>query len=148
VEFGSKDKKGSPYSITERTVPELIPALGSQPAGDVNHKPDQGLKTLKFRSTCIYRPTEIYHSLFVARNWQHFIDLLKRKNPRFTAFLDSNLHTRLAIVTKNELGFDFPPRNFPKKFRPDPSTFYLVIMVASKHRQTNRQTEKPTPVKT
>jgi len=26
------------------------------------------------------------------------------KNPRFTAFLDSNLHTRLAIVTENELG--------------------------------------------
>jgi len=47
VEFGSKDKKGSPYSITERTVPELIPALGSQPAGDVNHKPDQGLKNSK-----------------------------------------------------------------------------------------------------
>ena len=27
-------KKGSPYSITERRVPELIPVLGSQPAGD------------------------------------------------------------------------------------------------------------------
>jgi len=27
--------KGSPYSITERRVPELIPVLGSQPAGDV-----------------------------------------------------------------------------------------------------------------
>jgi len=26
------------------------------------------------------------------------------KKPRFTAFLDSNLHTRLAIVTENELG--------------------------------------------
>jgi len=51
------------------------------------------------------------------------------KNPRFTAFLDSNLHTRLAIVTENELGLAFP-----KKFRPDPSTFYLVIVV------TNRQT--------
>ena len=51
------------------------------------------------------------------------------KNPRFTAFLDSNLHTRLAIVTGNELGLAFPPRNLPKKFRPDPST--LV---------TNRQT--------
>jgi len=25
--------KGSPYSITERRVPELIPVLGSQPAG-------------------------------------------------------------------------------------------------------------------
>ena len=38
------------------------------------------------------------------------------KNPRFTAFLDSNLHTRLAIVTENELGLAFPPRNLPKKF--------------------------------
>ena len=27
--------KGSPYSITERKVPELITVLGSQPAGDV-----------------------------------------------------------------------------------------------------------------
>jgi len=60
------------------------------------------------------------------------------KNPRFTAFLDSNLHTRLAIVTKNELGLAFPPRNLPKKFRPDPSTFYLVIVVTNK--QTDRQT--------
>jgi len=49
-------------------------------------------------------------------------------------FLDSNFHTRLAIVTGNELGLAFPPRNLPKKFRPDPSTFYLVIVV------TNRQT--------
>ena len=31
--------KGSPYSITERRVPELIPVLGSQPAADVSHKP-------------------------------------------------------------------------------------------------------------
>ena len=35
-----KKGKGSPYSITERRVPKLIPVLGSQPAGDVNHKPD------------------------------------------------------------------------------------------------------------
>ena len=31
---------GSPYSATERRVPELITVLGSQPAGDVSHKPD------------------------------------------------------------------------------------------------------------
>jgi len=31
--------KGSPYSITERRVPELISVLGSQHAGDVSHKP-------------------------------------------------------------------------------------------------------------
>jgi len=60
------------------------------------------------------------------------------KNRRFTAFLDSNLHTRLAIVTGNELGLAFPPRNLPKKLRPDPSTFYLVIVVTN--RQTNKQT--------
>ena len=63
---------------------------------------------------------------------------LHRKNSRFTAFLDSNLHTRLAIVTANELGLAFPSRNLPKKFRPDPSTFYLVIVVTDK--QTDRQT--------
>jgi len=66
------------------------------------------------------------------------------KNPRFTAFLDSNLHTRLAIITENELGFAFPPRNLPKKFRPDPSTFHLLIVVTN--RQKNRQTDKRTPV--
>jgi len=68
------------------------------------------------------------------------------KNPRFTAFLDSNLHSRLAIIAENERGLTFPPRNLPKKIRPDPSTFYLVIIVTNK--QTNRQTDKPTPVKT
>jgi len=35
--------KGSPYSITERRVPELIPVLGSQPARDVSHKPGDRL---------------------------------------------------------------------------------------------------------
>jgi len=56
--------------------------------------------------------------------------------------LDSKIHTRLAIVTANELGLAFPPRNLPQKFRPDPSTFYLVIVVTDKQtdKQTNRQT--------
>jgi len=31
-----KKGKGSPYSITERRVLELIPVLGSQPAGDMS----------------------------------------------------------------------------------------------------------------
>ena len=39
-----------------------------------------------------------------------------RKNPRFTAILDSNLHTRLAIVTENELGLAFPLGTFAKNF--------------------------------
>jgi len=80
--------------------------------------------------------------------WMHCWFVYIGKNPRFTAFLDSNLHTRLAIITKNELGLAFPPRNLPKKFRPNPSSFYLVIVVTNKHkeRQTDRQTDKPTPV--
>ena len=41
-----KKGKGSPYSITERKVPELIPVLGSQPAGDVSHKPGGRLPLL------------------------------------------------------------------------------------------------------
>ena len=74
--------------------------------------------------------------LFIMRQVIYLFTL--EKNPRFTAFLDSNFHTLLAIVTKNELGLAFPPRNLPKKFRPDPSTFYLVIVVTNK--QTDRQT--------
>jgi len=58
----SEKGKGSPYSITERRVPELIPVLGSRPAGDVSHKlggrlplvsarPAITLATLKMAST-------------------------------------------------------------------------------------------------
>ena len=50
-----KKGKGSPYSITKRRVPELIPVLGSQPAGDVNHKPGGGLPLLSARPAV--RPT-------------------------------------------------------------------------------------------
>jgi len=42
-------KKGSPYLITERMVPELIPVLGSQSAGDVSHKPGSRLPLLSAR---------------------------------------------------------------------------------------------------
>jgi len=44
-----KVREGSPYSITERMVPELIPVIGSQPAGDVNHKPGGRLSLLSAR---------------------------------------------------------------------------------------------------
>ena len=45
----SKKGKGSPYLITERRVPELIPVLGSQSAGDVSHKPGGRLPLLSAR---------------------------------------------------------------------------------------------------
>jgi len=41
--------KSSPYSITKRRVPELIPVLGSQPAGDLIHKPGGRLPLLSAR---------------------------------------------------------------------------------------------------
>ena len=41
--------KGSLCSLTERRVPELIPVLCSQPAGDVNHKPGGRLPLLSAR---------------------------------------------------------------------------------------------------
>ena len=44
-----KKGKGSPYSITKHRVPELIPVLGSQPAGDVSHKPGSRLPLLSVR---------------------------------------------------------------------------------------------------
>jgi len=42
--------KGSPYSIAERRAPGLIPVLGSQPAGDVSHKPGGRLPLFPARS--------------------------------------------------------------------------------------------------
>jgi len=44
-----KKGKGSPYSITERRVPELIPVLGSQLAGNVSRKPGCRLPLLSAR---------------------------------------------------------------------------------------------------
>jgi len=41
--------KGSQYLIAEHSVPELIPVLGSQPAGDVSYKPGCGLPLLSAR---------------------------------------------------------------------------------------------------
>ena len=46
---GNKKGKDSPYLITTHRVLELIPVLGSQPAGDVSHKPD-GRLPLQARS--------------------------------------------------------------------------------------------------
>ena len=41
--------KGSPYLVAERMVPEPISVLGSQPAGDVSHKPGGRLPLLSAR---------------------------------------------------------------------------------------------------
>ena len=49
TEYCVKKGKGSPYWITERRVPELIPVLGSRPAGDMSHKPGGRLPLLSAR---------------------------------------------------------------------------------------------------
>jgi len=51
--------KGSPYSITERRVPELIPVLGSQPAYDVTHKPRSRLPLLSARPAAAVTPATL-----------------------------------------------------------------------------------------
>ena len=52
----TKKGKGSPCSITERRVPELIPVLGSQPAGAVSHKPGGRLPLLSVRPAVTPQP--------------------------------------------------------------------------------------------
>ena len=44
-----KNGKCSQYSTDVRRVPELIPVLGSQPAGEVSHKPSSRLPLLSAR---------------------------------------------------------------------------------------------------
>jgi len=45
--------KGSPYLFSEHSVPEPIPVLGSQPAGNVSHKPSGRLPLLSARPAVI-----------------------------------------------------------------------------------------------
>jgi len=49
IPYLSRNIKIAQNSITERRVPELIPVLGSQPAGDVSHKPSARLPLLSAR---------------------------------------------------------------------------------------------------
>ena len=63
------DKKGSPHSIAERRVPELIPALGSQPAGDVSHKPDGRLPLLSARPAVTPTTLERVATNFDGQYW-------------------------------------------------------------------------------
>ena len=60
------------------------------------------------------------------------------KNPRFTAFLDNNLHTRLAILTENELGLAFPIGTFRK----NSSRSVHVLFSYRGNKQTDKQTDR------
>jgi len=62
-----KKGKGSPYSITERRVPELIPFLGSQPAGDVSHKLGGRMPLLSARPAVTLATLKRAATIFAAR---------------------------------------------------------------------------------
>ena len=51
-----KKSKGSSYSIADSKVPEPIPVLGSQPAGDMSHKPGGRLPLLSARPAVTPQP--------------------------------------------------------------------------------------------
>jgi len=50
TDVNAGSKKVGPYSTAKRRFPELISVLGSQPAGDVSHKPGGRLPLLSARS--------------------------------------------------------------------------------------------------
>jgi len=74
------------------------------------------------------------------------MELFCKQSPVYGVFLDRYFHIPLPIVTKHELGLPFPPRKLRITFGANPSTIFFVIVVTDRH--TDRQTDKPTPVKT
>jgi len=63
--------KDSPYSTAERRVPELIPVLGSQPAGGVSHKPDGRLPLLSVRPAVLPQPARGLLSISLLGEQRH-----------------------------------------------------------------------------
>jgi len=55
---GGQKGKGSPCSIAERRVPELIPVLGSQPAGDASQTWQQAANTFRQARSYPRNPSE------------------------------------------------------------------------------------------
>jgi len=64
-------KTGSPCSITERRVPELIPVLCSQPAGDVSHKPGGRLPVLSVTPAVTPAPLKRAATSFAVGEQRH-----------------------------------------------------------------------------
>jgi len=64
-----KKGKGSPYSITEHRVP----VLGSQPAGDVSHKPGGRLPLLSARP-------EVTHATLLRKGCYQYLCLVELRH--------------------------------------------------------------------
>jgi len=90
VGYFQNTKKGSLYSITERMVPELIPVLGSQPAGDVSRKPGGRLPLLSARPDVI-------------------LATIKRAATNFAAWCTIGVNSLPKTVTRQRHGCDLNP---------------------------------------
>jgi len=66
-----KKGKGSPYSITQHRVLELILVLGSQPEGDVSHKPGGMLPLLSTRRQLPSQPLRELLSILLLGEQRH-----------------------------------------------------------------------------
>jgi len=71
IQTAIRSKKGSPYSITQRRVSELIPVLGSQPAGDVSHNPGGRLPLLSARPAVTPQPLRGLLPIFLFGEQRH-----------------------------------------------------------------------------
>jgi len=65
----TEERRGSPYSVAKRRVPELTPVLGSQPAGDVSHIPGGRLPLLSARPAVT--PSEDCYSISLLGEQRH-----------------------------------------------------------------------------
>jgi len=108
-------------------------------------------KQITTRWKVLWESTNPRKSVFVANTCQLLFCSLLVLNFPTELFCKQSLVYRviwpllphpLPIIMKHELGLPFPPRNLRIKFRANPSTIFLVIVV------TYRHTHKPTPVKT
>ena len=100
--------KGTPYSITVRRVLGLIPVLGSQPAGDMSHKPGGRLPILSARTAVtpatLKRTATNFAAWWTEAQWVWTVCLIKTVtrqrrdcdlNPGPSAPESSTLTTRL-----------------------------------------------------
>jgi len=85
----------------------------------------------------------MYYLFIMRRVCLHCKLVCLQKNRWFTAFLDSKIHTRLAIVTANELGLAFPPRTHSRKIS---SRSVHVLFSYRGNKQTDIWADKRTPV--
>jgi len=106
--------------MTERRVPELIPVLGSQPAGDVSHKPGGRLPLLSTRPAVTHATLKRAATNFAAclKAKLHYTD------PTRTRHGPDPTRTKSAHIVRDELNSTTRTRtrtrHGPDRTRKDP----------------------------